>query len=90
MDISFDPAKRDATLKLRGLDFADAPLVFAGRVASAADERKDYGETRIITAGYLRGRFVVLVWTERGNARQIISMRYGHEREHKIWAERMG
>jgi uncharacterized protein len=31
MDISFDPAKRDKTLAERGLDFADAGLVFAGR-----------------------------------------------------------
>lgn len=28
--ITFDPAKRDATLRDRGLDFADAAEVFAG------------------------------------------------------------
>ena len=29
MEITFDPAKRDLTLKNRGLDFADAAKVFA-------------------------------------------------------------
>lgn len=90
MAITFDPAKRDRTLQERGLDFADAPEVFAGRTASAVDDRKDYGEERIITAGYLRGRFVVLVWTPRGEARHVISMRHGHEREEKAWTDRMG
>jgi uncharacterized protein len=85
VDISFDPAKRAKTLAERGLDFADAGLVFAGRTATVQDRRSDYGEDRYITAGYLRGRRVVLVWTPRGNARRIISMRYAHASEEKRW-----
>jgi uncharacterized DUF497 family protein len=81
MDISFDPAKRDRTLTERGLDFADAGLVFAGVTATIQDMRRDYGEDRYITTGRLRGRRVVLVWTPRGNARRIISMRYAHAGE---------
>jgi uncharacterized DUF497 family protein len=30
MEVTFDPAKRDATLKERGLDFADAATIFGG------------------------------------------------------------
>ena len=85
MAISFDPAKRAATLERRGLDFAAAVEVFAGRTATATDSRKDYGEVRFITAGYLRGRFVVLVWTPRGEARHVISMRHGHGSEEHTW-----
>jgi len=33
--------------------------------------------------GMLDGRVVVLVWTPRGKARRIISMRYANERERK-------
>jgi uncharacterized DUF497 family protein len=29
-DVTFDPAKRAQTLLDRGLDFADAPIVFSG------------------------------------------------------------
>jgi uncharacterized DUF497 family protein len=86
--ISFDPAKREATLKLRGLDFADAGDVFAGDAVTISDERFDYGELRNITIGYLSGRCVVLVWTWRGESRRIISMRYAHGKEERHWFER--
>jgi hypothetical protein len=87
VDISFDPAKRAKTLAERGLDFADAGLVFAGLTATVQDTRSGYGEDRYITAGYLDGRRVVLVWTPRGNARRIISMRYAHASEEKRWID---
>ncbi len=89
MTITFDPSKRDLTLKHRGLDFARAGEVFAGLTATIVDDRFDYGETRFITAGHLDGRLVVTVWTERGEARHIISMRYCHGKEEKIWQSRM-
>jgi len=75
MRISWDEAKRKATLAERDLDFAEAGLVFAGRTMTLPDERADYGEARFITAGRLDGRFVVLVWTPRDDGRRIISMR---------------
>jgi uncharacterized protein len=85
--VTFNPAKRAATLQHRGLDFADAAEVFAGRTATAPDVRRDYGESRFITAGALHGRFVVIVWTPRGDARHVISMRYGHAKEARRWQE---
>jgi uncharacterized DUF497 family protein len=45
MEITFDPAKRDLTLKHRGLDFTRAAEVFAGRTATVVDDRFEYGET---------------------------------------------
>ena len=90
MEITFDPPKRAETLRKRGLDFADADEVFSGLTFTVPDERRDYGEARLVIAGYLRGRFVVLVWTERGSARHIISMRCRHEREERRWRRRMG
>jgi uncharacterized protein len=83
--ITYDPAKRAATLKHRGLDFADAAEVFAGVYTVAPDDRRDYGEPRFISAGYLGGRMVVIVWTPREDAPHIISMRYCHAKEEKIW-----
>jgi uncharacterized DUF497 family protein len=85
VDISFDPTKRANALKHRGLDFADAGVVFAGRTVTVQDERRAYGEDRFITAGHLGGRCVVLVWTPRGEARRIISMRYAHADEETRW-----
>ena len=88
--ITFDPAKREITLRRRGLDFADAAEVFAGRHATISDDRQDYGELRFITAGFLRNRMVVLVWTPRGVARRVISMRYANAKEKKRWKKFLG
>lgn len=90
MKITFDPSKRDLTLRHRGLDFARANEVFAGLTATIVDDRFDYGETRFITAGRLDERLVVMVWTERDEARHIISMRHCHAKEEKYWREQMG
>ncbi len=89
MEITFDNTKRDLTLKHRGLDFARGVDAFAGRTATVIDDRFDYGETRFITAGTLDGRVVVTVWTHRGEARHIISMRHCHAEEEEIWRRRM-
>jgi uncharacterized DUF497 family protein len=89
MKITFDPAKRDLTLRRRGLDFVRADELFAGRTATIVDDRRDYGETRLITAGHLDGRLVVMVWTQRGEARHVISMRHCHAKEKEIWRRRM-
>ena len=90
MRVTFSPAKREWTLKERGLDFADAEIVFADRHTVLADERFDYGEARFISAGYLNGRMVIIAWTPRGDARHIISMRYCHEKEEKRWRVHLG
>ena len=79
--ITFDPAKRDKTLQERGLDFADAGLVFAGATLTFKDGRANYGEDRFVTVGELIGRMVILVWTPTEKGRRIISMRKANERE---------
>lgn len=90
MQIGYDPAKRDATLVERGLDFRDAAEVFAGPVFEQDDGRFAYGERRVITIGLLRGRMVVLVWTPRGPVRHVISMRKANEREQQRFRDRLG
>jgi uncharacterized DUF497 family protein len=87
MEISFDPAKREETLRMRGLDFNDAALVFAGHTYDQEDDRWDYGEIRTITVGLLSGRMVIIVWTERNGGRRIISMRKANDREQANYRE---
>ena len=88
MSIEYDPAKRQATLDARGLDMARADEVFAGATLTAEDDRKDYGEDRFITIGFLDGRMVVLVWTFRNGTPRIISMRKANEREQVLYGSR--
>ena len=49
--ITFDPAKRDATLAERGLDFADASKVFNGSSETEEDVRFTYPKSRFVTKG---------------------------------------
>jgi uncharacterized DUF497 family protein len=81
MRITFDPVKRAKTRAERGLDFADAALIFAGVTVEIEDTRKDYGEKRIICYGLLAGRVVVVGYTPRGADRHVFSMRKANERE---------
>ena len=90
MNIEFDPVKRGKTLAERGLDFARAGEVFAGRHFTAEDAREDYSEMRLITVGTLEGRMVVIVWAQRGEVRRIISMRKANEREYARYAKHLG
>ncbi len=81
MRITFDPIKREKALAERGLDFADAALVFEGVTLEVEDIRKEYGEERIICYGMLAGRMVVIGYTPRGADRHVFSMRKANERE---------
>lgn len=91
MRITCDPRKRALTLQRRGLDMQRAREVFAGVHFTRIDDRADYGESRFVTVGWLDSRMVVFVWTPRGPARRVISMRHCHEREsRKIQAALFG
>jgi hypothetical protein len=81
MAITYDPDKRERTLRDRGLDFVDAPIVFAGVTVEVEDTRKDYDERRLICYGQLEGRLVVVGYTSRGADRHIFSMRKANRRE---------
>lgn len=85
--IAFDPAKRERTLRARGLDFLDAKLVFEGETFTFDDERRDYGESRRITVGFLAGRMLVVGWVARDNDRHVFSMRKANEREIKAYRQ---
>lgn len=90
MEITYDPRKRLTTLAERKLDFENAREVFAGATFHFRDTRTDYGEARIVTIGRVNGRMMVVVWTQRGNAHHIISMRKANEREEAKFAHQLG
>ncbi|MGC1352802.1 MAG: BrnT family toxin, partial [Xanthobacteraceae bacterium] len=58
MQITYDPAKRQWTLRERGLDFDRSKVVFADLTIDIPDLRRDYGEQRINSVGHLDGRMV--------------------------------
>jgi hypothetical protein len=79
--LTWDEPKRQLALLERGLDFADAELVFTQIVFEFEDARQHYGACRMVCFGYLAGRLVVVGYVQRGEFRHIFSMRKANERE---------
>ncbi len=87
MDFDFDPAKSERNFRERGFDFVYAAQVFLGRVVSFADERRDYGEVRMIAIGEIDGRIFTVIYTDRADARRIISAHRASRQEVRKWQE---
>ncbi|MCA1974525.1 MAG: BrnT family toxin [Caenispirillum sp.] len=86
----WDEAKRQANLKKHGLDFADAPSVFAGPMVLIEDSRADYGEQRMIGIGLLDCLVVLIVHVETDGTIRIISMRKADSDETDLFYQNAG
>ncbi|MFM8606595.1 MAG: BrnT family toxin [Hyphomicrobiales bacterium] len=60
-------------------------MIFDGPVQTVIDDRKDYGEVRLIALGEVDGVVLVVVYTDRGDVRRIISARYANKKERELW-----
>lgn len=83
MELEWDEEKRQRTLAERGLDFADVVRFELREAVTRPDLRKDYGEVRFNSHGYLDGVLWNLCWTIRKGNFRIISLRKCNERERK-------
>lgn len=88
--ITYDRNKRARTLRDRGIDFRDADKLFEAPSLTQLDDRFDYGEDRYQTYGYLEGHLMMVVWTPRGKAIHVISMRKCNDSEKKKIANKLG
>jgi uncharacterized DUF497 family protein len=83
MDFEWDDRKRLDTLLRRGLDFADAAALDEAGLITRPDLRRDYGELRFNTYGYLDGVLCTYCWTPRNGRVRVISMRKANDRERR-------
>jgi uncharacterized DUF497 family protein len=91
MILCWDEAKRQETLKKRGLDFARCEEVLSGPTLDYEDDSYAYGERRWITVGFLETKLVLIVRTEPGDEHtRIISMRYASLSERRKYEKEMG
>lgn len=79
--LEWDEAKRRTNLWRHGIDFAEVADVFTGLPYTIKDDRYDYGETRYLTLGLLRGRVVAVVHTESEHVIRLISARWATKHE---------
>jgi len=81
MRLEWDEAKRAANLAKHGIDFSLAEQFDFEGARISPDERRDYGESRFIALGFVGTRQYVLIFTMRGEAVRVISMRKANTRE---------
>jgi len=83
MHYEWDNAKREANLARHGIDFVAIEFLEWETATIFEDQRKDYSEKRMVAYGYIKGRLVAVVYTERKTTRRIISLRKANSREVK-------
>ena len=80
---TWDETKRAANLAKHGVDFAVAEGFDWETALTAVDDRRDYGEGRFFSIGYISSRLHVMVWTPRGDDTRIIGLRKANDREER-------
>jgi uncharacterized DUF497 family protein len=86
MKIEWDEEKNAINIRKHGFDFADAWEIFERPMLTRIDDRFDYSEERWVGIGSLRGRIVVIVFTERGeDVIGVISLRKALASERKAY-----
>lgn len=87
MDITYDSAKDAANHAKHGVSLAETTNIEWESALTWPDARRSYGETRWIAIGYIGLRLYVVVYTDRGKTRRIISLRKANLREIRRYAE---
>lgn len=81
METTYDPAKSDSNQYKHGVSLALAEAIDWSSVWCAPDDRKDYGELREIGYTVIADRVYCVVFTQRGEAFRVISLRKANNRE---------
>ncbi len=87
MRVTFDLAKSERNVRLRGLPFERAADFSFGSALFSTDDRKEYGETRVVALGLLGDRVHVLCFVETTDGIRVISFRKANAREVKRYGQ---
>ncbi|MFN0022902.1 MAG: BrnT family toxin [Parvularculaceae bacterium] len=85
MGYEWDAENADAHFKKHGVSFERGSHIFENPVFQREDDRIAYGEPRIIALGESDGGVLVVVYTQRGDNRRIISVRKASPDERELY-----
>ena len=85
MDFEWDSAKAGSNLAKHGVDFAEAVEVLTDPKRVEQPDLRSWGEPRVQVIGAAKGRILFVVYTMRGAACRIISVRRANQRERKAY-----
>ena len=83
MEFEWDNNKRLANIEKHGYDFRVAVNIFEEAVVEVPHRR--HGEDRILALGRLGNYVIAVVYTWRGHARRIISVRRANKKERRLF-----
>ena len=86
MRVTYDPAKSLRNDEERGLPFALAEDFDWASALIVEDTREDYGERRYQALGFIGEPLHMLVFTPRGSAIHVVSLRRANRRERTRYA----
>ncbi len=86
----WDEEKSQQNFRKHGLSFDAADQFNWGSAQIFTDDRKDYGEDRFQARGLIDDRLHILVFTLRGEAMRIISLRKANLRERRAYVRETG
>jgi uncharacterized protein len=85
MEFEWDEDKHHRNSSERGFGFDFAALMFDGPVIEKTDNRRDYGEMRILAIGEAEGVVLAVIYTDREDVRRIVSARPASKKERAEW-----
>lgn len=86
MKIIYDAAKNTSNAKKHGVTLAEAAAFEWDTAVLWPDQRKEYGEDRMIALGYIGSRIFCMTFVDRQEGRRIMSLRKANNREVKRYA----
>ena len=86
MKFEWDEEKSQKNIAQHGFSFVIAEKLFSGQILERIDDRKNYGEERLIALGEIEGKILNVVFTIRNrNVYRIISIRRANKNEQKAY-----
>lgn len=82
--------KNERNIRERGLSFERAAEFDIETAYTIEDRRRDYGETRYRTLGWIGHEVCALVFTFRDDTLRVISLRRANRKARRLYAEQTG
>jgi uncharacterized protein len=92
MKYIWDEEKNRRNLRLHGIAFEDAILIFDGPTVEGVDDRFDYGEDRVYAIGLVNGLEFTVIYADdtKNDERRIISAWQSEPRERWHYWQNIG
>jgi uncharacterized DUF497 family protein len=84
--LEWDDSKNELNVRKRGIAFSESLSMFNELLMISVDNRRDYGEERLVGINYVKTELMVVVFCRRDPDRiRIISLRKANDREKEIY-----